>query len=303
MARTAHHGPSQRQLLSAAVLVLLGFSLLPPRWGGWVATFGDLATTFVGPIKSPVASLARWASPADSRAAVPDEVRELQSEVGRWKTWYYQERARSAELERTIENLAKAKLYTDTAIRPVPAQVIGGSSDPSGGLLEIRAGTNHGVEKNAVVTVDGIQLLGLVERAASRTSWVRLITDGSFGKIGARILIDETTLGPECQLSATGDGRFRGMVAYRSDPQSPEQAPAEIGQEVRLDEPTWPKNARMLLIGRIEAIEPAPDGLLRQIITVRPTVRLERVGEAVVRVVTDPATDPEPATGGTGGGR
>jgi len=56
-----------------------------------------------------------------------------------------------------------------------------------------------------------------------------------------------------------------------------------VGQTVRLDDPTWPKAARMLVLGRVERVEPSPDQPLRRVITIRPTVAgLDRLSEVVI---------------------
>ena len=70
----------------------------------------------------------------------------------------------------------------------------------------------------------------------------------------------------------------------RRDPTNALALVPEVGQLVRLSDGRWPSVAQMMLVGRVVAVESSPDGPLRQIVTVSPTVeRIERVAEVVIR--------------------
>lgn len=293
MARTGQHGPSPKQWLSAAVLVLLAFALLPPRWGEWVRGFGDLASILVAPVKEPAATVARWLAPARSDEPGSEAFEQLERDRDEWKTRFYQERARAEELQERLARMARSTLWTDLSVKPVLAPVIGPSSDASGGLLEVRAGRKHGVEVNTVATVDGLQILGIVTRVSESTSWVRLLTSRSTKPISG-VVIAEGDQQLQCVLGPTGDGALYGQVEYKPA-RTGESPVAKVGQEVRLKDESgeWPRNARMLLLGHIESVEPEPQQPLRQLIRVRPTARLERVSEALLRTTIGAAGDEE----------
>ncbi|MCX5690933.1 MAG: hypothetical protein NTV94_14310, partial [Planctomycetota bacterium] len=74
-----------------------------------------------------------------------------------------------------------------------------------------------------------------------------------------------------------------------------------VGQVVRLADGRWPTSAQMLLVGKVIAVEPSPDGPLRRLVTVAPSIeRLERVSEVVIRTN---ATSPDIESGTKGGRR
>ena len=99
-------------------------------------------------------------------------------------------------------------------------------------------------------------------------------------------------------MQPVGDGTLRGDAAY--DPQDPDAATRiAVGQVVRLDDGEWPASAQMLVLGTVEAVEPAPDSPLRPVVIVRPTVALDRVTEVIVRVSEMPGDDASRQNGGT----
>lgn len=113
-----------------------------------------------------------------------------------------------------------------------------------------------------------------------------------------------------CQLEPIGNGTLRGPVFRPEAPAgSPEASAPEpaVGQTVRLDDDAdrWPRHAQMLIIGRVERVDPNPDMPLRKIITVRPTLALDRVSEVVLRISEEPAElapeKPSTAKPGAGG--
>ena len=59
------------------------------------------------------------------------------------------------------------------------------------------------------------------------------------------------------------------------------------GMTVRLDDDAWPRSAQMLVLGTVERIDDDPDKGLRKIVTVRPTVEIERVKEVTFQLVRD----------------
>lgn len=284
------------RLISGAIALLLILSLLPPRWGRWVSVFGDLAGFIVAPVKQPVYHVATWLLPARKDAAKAEEAQHYMQERDHFRTLYLQERQRAEALDRRIAEMSSSEALSDQRVRQLPASVIGGSGTGTDGVLEIKAGSGRGVEVNAVATVNGVQLVGRVERVSPLSCWVSLITDRSYYKsIGAAVMLPgDTRLG--CQLIPQRDGTLMGQVKYEPDPSTPGAAllPA-VGQEVRLDDAAqWPRSAQMLLIGMVEKVEPAPSMPTRQIVTVRPTADLGRISEVTLRL-----TEAPQAPGGT----
>ena len=57
------------------------------------------------------------------------------------------------------------------------------------------------------------------------------------------------------------------------------------------DTERWPKNAQYLVVGTIERVEPNPAMPLRPTIVVRPSLRLERVSEVILRLSREAAIE------------
>lgn len=249
-------------------------------WAGW---FGDLLATLVAPVSDPSARIARWLAPATPRSAQPEQIRRLEQEREELLRLYRVEREEVARLRGLIADLqAGAALYPEAKVRQLVAPVIASSSDRSSTVLRVRAGRASGVDRGAIATTAGVQLVGRVQDVAERLCDVFPITDPGTGSITGMILLDATSIGPTCLLKPTGAGTLSGPVEDMSGI-VPRRA-IEPGMRVLLQDSAWPRAAQMLLIGVVETAEPAPNQPLRTVVTVRPTLRLDRVGEVVLRL-------------------
>jgi cell shape-determining protein MreC len=257
---------------------------------------GNIAGMVVAPVSGPVLHAARWLAPGDGLR--PDQRAAYENEIAQWKTLYQQELKREEDLRRQVEMLSRGSLPGELPLVQLIRQVVGATPDGSGQLM-VRAGKKDGVEVNSVAATEGVQLVGRVSEIGSRTCWVRLLTDKATGAVRARIMVDDQTMGAKCSLSPVGGGLLQGRVA--NDGPAPKE-----GQLVRLDDEAWPRSSQMLVLGRIERVEPDPVGW--KIITVKPTVDLQRVSEVVLRITPsagdEPDVAPRPATkGGKPGGK
>ncbi len=267
-----------RALLPGTVVALLVLSVVPARYLRWTGWFADKADAALTPISHPMARVSRWLSPASPGRASPAEIRAIEQDRDRYELLWHQERERNQRLERLIEEVqASLALNPGAAPTQLSAAVVGVSSDQASGLLKVRAGARHGVEMGTVVAVEGVHLLGRVVRVTDRLCWVRPVTDREAGRIEGVVIVGEGTRA--CSLLPTRDGRLRGLAASDSGPA------LEPGQVVRLSDPGWPRNAQMLVLGRVASVEPAPDQPLRSIVTVEPIVgRLDRVADVLLRI-------------------
>lgn len=283
MAQMTHQTKPSRRLLAGSILVLLVMGLLPLRMTAWAGWFGDLLTTLVAPISDPSSRIARWLAPATPRSAQPEQIRRLEQEREELLRLYRVEREEVARLRGLIADLqAGAALYPEAKVRQLVAPVIASSSDRSSTVLRVRAGRAAGVDRGAIATTAGVQLVGRVQDVAERLCDVFPITDPGTGSITGMILLDATSVGPTCLLKPTGSGTLSGPVEDISG-FVPRRA-IEPGMRVLLQDSAWPRAAQMLLIGVVETAEPAPNQPLRTVVTVRPTLRLDRVGEVVLRL-------------------
>ncbi|MBL8963844.1 MAG: hypothetical protein KF787_02610 [Phycisphaeraceae bacterium] len=294
MARLSHPSPLAKRLLPIAIAAMAVTAFLPPAAGEWPRWFGGVIQFFVAPISQPVRGLSGWLAPPEDEQVGGEGVRALQQQAEGYRQQLLRAQLDIDHLRGQIAELQRGRqLNPELPVRQMHAAVIGTASDLSSGLLWIKAGRSDGVEPNSVAAVRGQQLLGRVVRSDERTCHVQPITTRSAGQIRGVVMLSDLVRGPECLLEPRGNGTLVGPVEdMREWPPGavkPDDAVAGepvrpiVGQTVRLMDPSWPRSSQMLLIGVVERVEPAGNQPLRQVITVRPTVRLERVSEVLLR--------------------
>jgi cell shape-determining protein MreC len=307
MLRSLVHSHRTRRLAwPGAVAVVAVMAVLPLRWLGWVGYFQDLTLTLVGPLSGQFEKLLRWRSPA----LTSEEQRELaesREQRDHYQMLYYRAAQDIEELREHIEELQRGiALNPELPVTVYAVPVIARSSDLSSGLFTVRAPASLGAVRGTVATAGGVQLVGRVTALTDRTATVQPITDRAAGPINGVIIFDEDRdRRVACRLEPIGDGLLKGPVEDRKDAATQEAIVPRVGQTVRLSDPElWPRSAQMLVIGRIEAVESAPDQPLRKIITVRPTTRLDRVFQVLLRLVGNAEGEPPRDAGrpGTKGG-
>ncbi|MBX3363665.1 MAG: hypothetical protein KF866_02765 [Phycisphaeraceae bacterium] len=275
---------TSKYTLPGVIVCAAVVAFLPTSVTGKLTAPGELVRRISGPISHPVSLFARWIDPAPE-APQPEELLRLKDELDSFRTLYFQELARSADLHKRLLELQEGlDLMPSLPVRVRAAPVIGYSRHASGGVMQVRAGMSHGVDLSTVATIRGAQLVGRVVEAGRSTSLVRPIIDPASPPMLARVMVTQTGEGPACTLTPAGDGTLVGPLEDLSHrPDSALLEPA-IGQEVRLDDPAWPAAARMLRLGVVEAIRPAADAPMRRVVVVRPAHDLLRLSEVVLRI-------------------
>lgn len=299
-------GGQLRLALAAGLLVIT--SLLPARalkWASWVA---DPVQSIIAPWEHALGWAAAWARnrAEPSRLSAEDQAAmdEIRRERDAAEFALVQARAQIDELRKRIAEVARGMELNNLPVIPVAAPVIGGAADLSTRALTIKAGRNRGVEVNNVAVVGGVQIVGKVTRVRERDCIVLPITDRAAGVIEGRVMINDTTPGPMCQLQPDGKGALEGKVA--DSPQSLDAngrvLPINPGTLVRLYDTSWALSGRGLIIGKVVASEPLADSPQRSFITVVPVEPIERVSEVTIRTSAPEPDTAEKGEGGKGGG-
>ncbi len=286
-------------MLRATLVVLFLLSVVPMRFTRWTTGFSDVAMT----VSAPVSNAVRWVANPLTRpfrrtadpALAEQYLQEL--EVARQRALDLELTVR--ELERQVFELQRgADLTPELGVRQIAAPVIGRFTESSSAALQVRAGSGRGVVENSVAVVEGLQLLGRVERVTSAWCVVRPITDNAAGGLMALVMTGEKLdSGIQCRLEPIGGGLLRGPASWVDNTEREEPVELTVGMVVRLRDDTWPRSAQMLVLGKVTALDPAPDEPTRTMVTVSPTVPLQRVSEVVLRVPIDPES--EASEGGT----
>lgn len=267
--------------MPSVIVLLLTCSLLPSRAIRWTSWFGRLTDTLVAPVSHPLTKVSRWLWPAGARFD-DREMQQMYEERERLAELYAREQAENGRLREYIKELQRGlELNPGLPVRQLTASVYRNPADLTSRELLIRAGEREGVTVGTVVTCSGLQLLGRVTDVGPATCKVQPITSKAAGRILAQVMLtDANAAGLACTLDPVGDGTLRGPVAQPSG--SPAVTP---GMTVRLNDPDrWPASSQFVLIGQIETVEPDPAQPLRTVITVRPSVLLDRVGEVYLRL-------------------
>lgn len=300
MARALRQYITHRRALIGAVVVLSLTALAPSRFGAWARQPAGVFQRVVAPVQQVASMASRWLG---RRGTPPEEavLQHLEQERDQWRSMF---RASELELQQARERLKQFEtgaLAADRGVRYLTASVIGSAGAPGTDLLRIRAGTRDRVYRGTVAVAAGAQLAGRLENVGAASSTLVLITQRGQPLINGVIpLGDGPGTGAEddlsCQLAPFGDGTLRGMVEYKSPKPGEPARTAAVGQYVYLKDPSWPRPAQMLVLGRVERLsKEAFDSPLRQIVTVRPLLRLDWLTEVVLRVVED---DAPPGAGG-----
>ncbi|GIW73698.1 MAG: hypothetical protein KatS3mg103_0220 [Phycisphaerales bacterium] len=277
-------------MLRVSMVVLFLLAVTPIRYTRWTVGFADLAMT----ITAPVSNVVRWiADPLTRplrRNADPQLAEQYRQELEAARHRALDLELKVRQLERLVFELQRgAELTPELGVRQIAAPVIGRSSEPSSTVLQVRAGAARGVVENAVAVVDGVQLLGRVERVAGPWCMVRPITDRAAGGLMAVIMTGEgLDSGVPCRLEPVAGGKLKGPATWLFEPDRQAPVPIAVGMTVRLRDETWPRSAQMLIVGQVVEVSSAPDEPTRTVVTVAPTVPLGRVSEVVLRVPIDP---------------
>jgi cell shape-determining protein MreC len=282
--------PPPRANISLAVAAVALLALVPRPGLRLVGYLRDPLTLLLTPIQEPV----RWAvvrlrgseSAADSAV-----VAQLQVQLDQARLELRQARQEADDLRALVRDVSRGmELNSMLAVRQIRAPVIGFGADLSGDLVTVRAGRREKVNKNDVVAVRGVYLMGRVVRVEERTCEVHPITHKGFGKFNGVIMLDnDQKLGPECQFEPAGNGTLIGKVMNPDEIVQTATGTTELpailpGMEVRLSDKEWPPSSRMLVIGRVVKVEPSPNQLTRLLVTVKPDQDLARTSEVIIRV-------------------
>jgi hypothetical protein len=278
-------------------------ALLP--WTGWATGLHYPVEAVLAPAQSVIRST--WVSLLGaSRSDVSNspELEAVRLKAEEAQTRYLAAVKEIDLLREEIRGLARLReLDPQVEDRPIMASVIGPAADLGAGVWTLKAGTIHGVENGAIVVVRGVHLVGRINSVAERSSTVKPVIVRGKGEttvLRGVVMLDENRPGPACNLTVMGDGTFKGNVS--TEGLDPNALTSELGRGmvVRLADDSWPRTARMLVLGRIENIEQSPEQMRRQIITVKPVYTLDRFTSVMIRtpsalVPVSPTTASTPA--------
>lgn len=266
------------------------FALAPGRATAWASWLRGPLETVLAPGAWPLAKLSGALRPGRAIDMGHPDASELElvRQRDELELGLARANARIAELEQLVRDLQLTSTVPGReATRPVVANRVGQAL--GSGTIDVRAGTRDGVIAGDVATARGTQqLVGLVTKAGTMVSTVRLLTDRRIepglmqAVIGAEGMRDASTQQslPRCQLRPDGSGR---LIDEQVAAPAGSEVAIRVGALVRLDDATWPGPAQLLTLGRIERVDAAASPQFRKI-TVRPIVDVSRVSGVILHV-------------------
>lgn len=259
----------------AVVVVLLLLALLPTRLTGWVTAFRGPLQAVVGPVSGPLSVASSAVRPSERLRREADAgAEELLRQRDRYELLLRQANRRVAQLEARLESLEGWRAATGGAVRARWGRVIG--RDLELGTITVRVGGGSGVPVGSVVVDSSSrQLVGRVVLGGPGSVVVRLVTTPVEGPTRwLRCVVfpgEEAVVGapaqaqlPRVDLSADGGGVLRSAPAG-------EHPALRAGAVARVDDPTWPEPAQLLVVGRVSSSRESGSPLMREV-TVEPMV-------------------------------
>lgn len=286
----ASFGPSSRRFVLPAFVGLVAVASMLPADG----PVGRLCQRIVSPFHAaasmvvvPVASVVSWVGstlrfehrPVDHGGNVGElhrHIDELQNENIRLRGEVRQLRRENRALQSLPRGVDRG------TVKPRLATVAGPSDGAGAWNLLIDRGERFGVRAGQAV-VWGANLVGRIASTSKLTAVVERV-DSPGVRVDAVLTAatpgeddrTERRLGSAIQLDATGPMRFEA--------EPPERVLAEVGDLARLWDAAWPAAAQGRVIGRVVAIEPAPEEPLRKRVVVESLLTLPSLRKAIVLV-------------------
>lgn len=304
--------PSIRPLLIVST-ALLGLSLAPIRWLWWVSDVADIVAVPLAPLNDGGNLIASWLRPGTRAGAVrlaplsgasieeawmgeSDAVQAIAADRDTYRALWHAERLRNEDLLQRLADVRLAEQFHQGSVfEPLRADVIGRSPAGLRGPVRVNVGRNAGVSPGDVAVFRGAHLVArVVGDVDALTSHLLWIADPATGKLAGAVPREPEPTSPNppairILLTPIGDGTFAADIAA--------DAGVGVGDQVVLDDPTWPDTARGMIVGQVEAVERRDDQPLRVRLRVRPAFNLHELRSVMLKI------RPQPDAVDRGGGR
>ncbi|MDZ4830791.1 MAG: hypothetical protein SGJ09_11420 [Phycisphaerae bacterium] len=277
------HPRASRRLWWGSLLTALLLSLLPTRWLlGWTNEIGGLVRFPLVPFQHVAEGLRTWLRPMpDPRGSMPTEIRALDEQLERARTYYRRLELERDDLQQRIALLerTKPKGVAGEHSRVIYATIVA-THAPSGrsvGSLLANVGERQAVVAGMVAAWDGDIVVGRVVDAPGRLSSLIAPVTALSGvevrlfPVGREL---DAALAPGGVLKAMPDGSWTTDLTQSSE--------VAEGWIARVADERWPLASRMMRIGVVERVNARDDAPLVKRLTIRPLVDPFRVPHVVL---------------------
>ena len=260
------------------MFALFVLALLPARHSGFASFFREPVRAVLTPAAAPMRAVGLWMRPAQ-RTGVSDDptLAAIEQERDRFYALWRRSEQHAEELAALVVELQRGRaLNPEIEFTQVVAPVVGSTTERAGAMLQVRAGRDRDVTTNSVAVFQSVHIVGRVVEVGARVSDVVLVTNRRSGWLRAAVDPGEGRALIGCQLHPVeSEELLRGELD--ADAQG-----VEVGMIVRLTDDSWPRSARMLVLGRVVRVEPKETQPLRQVVTVRPEADLRRLSQVIL---------------------
>ncbi len=272
----------------ALVLVALTLGVFLPT--PWVAPVtADLSAVLwvpLSPLSHAASAIRLWLRPGD--AAVSASVQALESDRDHYRGLWHAERLRVEELERRVAQY-QATTGADRgggALRMIGADVLARTATQGGIAIKVNVGRRQGVSAGDVAIVGGDALVGRVAADVGELScFVTSIAAKGTPRVDAIIVgaAEERARSPrtiQVQLVPDGTGALVGDIDLGLS-----TAP---GDTVRVADPSWPRGAQGMRVGRVVEVRRKEAQPLRGEVVVVPVIDASTLATMVIKLASGP---------------
>ncbi len=267
-----------------ALLVTILLALAPRSLLGWTSDFAEIVRVPMRPFSHVGVRLGYWVRPPDLEFIdVPEEARELVDhllrEVDSYKQLYAAEQMEVASLRHTLEQIQRVPPESRLRVRLLGASITARTPADGFAPVQLNRGSAYDVSIGTIALYEGVHLVGRISDLSSMGSTLLPLVHQNIGLMRARIAIPgltEIEKFPQVMLEAPGDGTFLTMVD--------EIEAIQIGDEVILDDPTWPAAARGMTIGFLTSIDSIDDQPLRKRVIITPRFQLYQLSRVTLKL-------------------
>jgi cell shape-determining protein MreC len=278
---------SSNRLLPLALAVTVAASLLPGGALGWTKFPAEVLSIVIMPFADVGNRIGYWLRPLPAQGlsgADAEIVQNLQARLAEFERLYFAEQAKVEALETQLQQLQG--FPSDGRRGPVRTlgANVGARARSIHGEVTLNRGSKHGVQPGAVAVCHHVHLLGRVTNDVS-TMQCRLLplTNVATGPLRAKALSKHRPASavafpdaPSLHLEPRGDGMFIAEP-HKTDI-------INVGDEVILNDPTWPHSAQGMKIGVVKQVRPNDRQPLRSLVIVEPEYLVSQVSFMVLRV-------------------
>jgi len=276
------HGPGR--MFAATMIATVALALAPSSFlRAWTS---DLSALLWLPLRPPahgLTALRYWLRPPAESGGGGD-AQMIRDERDRFRALWHAERLRAEGLSQRLSQIERVRGMDrgGVPVEPVLASVTGRGAGSSERFLVLNAGKRDGVQAGDPAVIGGDVLVGrVVGEPGEASCWLAPLRDASTGRLDVYIAPADRPEAPPsegviAQLRPNAQGLLVGEVDSAGK--------VDIGDSVRLADPTWKPSAQGMRVGVIRGLRKSDRNPLRSLIEVECEAETDRMRQVTLKV-------------------